>query len=165
MNADQWHYLVDTWDSNTNRQEIYVDGIFDGFSDTAANDDPGGPFTLSIGIRTGKSEYYAGLIDDVRVYDRVLTPDEIAQLFSEGAPVECPTLTLSGIVAQSRDLRGDGLCEDINGNGRLDFNDVVMFFENLNTPEVQGNWRVFDFNSNGGVDMGDVIVLFEKFVD
>ena len=46
----------------------------------------------------------------------------------------------------------------------LDFDDVVTFFENFNTPEVQNNWSVFDFNSNGRVDMDDLMALFERII-
>ena len=165
FNAGQWYHLAGTWDFGTSRQEIYINGVLDASSDVNADDDPGGPFTLSIGVRTGKTQYYAGLIDEVRIYSRVLSPAELAQLHSSGAPAEAPECpTLSGFAAQSQDLTADGLCEDINGNGRLDFSDIVRLFENLNTPEVQDNWMVFDFNSNGRVDMDDVIVLFERII-
>jgi len=55
----------------------------------------------------------------------------------------------------------DGLYEDVNGNGRLDFNDVVVFFDNLawcgaNAPSG------FDFSGNGRVDFSDVVGLFNR---
>jgi hypothetical protein len=105
-------------------------------------------------------------MDEVRIYSRVLSQVELAQLYSAGAPdepLECPIL--SGFTARSQDLTADGLCEDVNGNSRLDFSDVVGFFENLNAPEVQDYWSVFDFNSNGRVDMDDVFVLFDMLIN
>ena len=74
----------------------------------------------------------------------------------------CPTLP--GLPAPAGDLDGDGLCEDINGNGRLDFDDVAEFFEHLNSVEVQSNISKFDFNGTGTVDMDDIVHLFGKLL-
>jgi len=61
------------------------------------------------------------------------------------------------------DPDGDGLCEDINGNGRLDFNDVVVFFNNLEWAERQPiECWCYDFNGNGRIDFDDVKKLFDK---
>jgi PKD repeat protein len=56
----------------------------------------------------------------------------------------------------------DGRYEDINGNSRLDFHDVVTFSRNLDW--ARDNTGVgsspFDFNGNGGIDSGDVTLLY-----
>ena len=57
------------------------------------------------------------------------------------------------------DVNGDGLFEDINGNGRLDFNDVVLFFRYFNV--FRGYPQYFDFNKNGRVDFNDVVTLYK----
>ena len=57
----------------------------------------------------------------------------------------------------------DGLYEDINGNGRKDFNDVVVFFNYLKwVEENQPCIKCFDFNKNGRIDFDDVVKLFEE---
>ena len=56
------------------------------------------------------------------------------------------------------DLDGDGVFEDINGNGRLDFNDVVALFENLPNAEVPFQ----DINGNGRIDFDDIVELFKQ---
>ena len=57
----------------------------------------------------------------------------------------------------------DGLYEDINGNGRKDFNDVVVFFNYLEwVEENQPCIECFDFNKNGRIDFDDVVKLFEE---
>jgi len=57
---------------------------------------------------------------------------------------------------------GDGLYEDINGNGMLDFDDVVAFYQNM--AWVIGNTYVgiepYDFNGNGRIDYDDIVVLY-----
>ncbi len=60
------------------------------------------------------------------------------------------------------DPDSDGLYEDINGNGRKDFNDVVIFFENLEWAAANEPVAYFDFNSNGRIDFNDIIRLFEE---
>ena len=74
----------------------------------------------------------------------------------------CPTV--GGSTEPSRDANSDFKCEDLNGNGRLDFSDVVLFFWSLDTPEVLNNADDFDFNGNGLVDMADVVSLFNMTV-
>ena len=69
--------------------------------------------------------------------------------------------TLPGMSSPAQDLDGDGLAEDTNGNGRLDFADIVALFSHLSSPEVQNNQSYFDFNGSGGVDMADVVELFD----
>ena len=57
----------------------------------------------------------------------------------------------------------DGLYEDINGNGRKGFNDVVVFFNYLKwVEENQPCIECFDFNKNGRIDFDDVVKLFEE---
>jgi len=60
------------------------------------------------------------------------------------------------------DPDGDGLFEDINGNGMLDFDDVVAFYQNM--AWVTANTAVgidpYDFNGNGRIDYDDVVLLY-----
>ncbi|WP_435065485.1 S8 family serine peptidase [Halobaculum sp. EA56] len=63
--------------------------------------------------------------------------------------------------ARPTDPDGDGKYEDINGNNRVDFNDVVTLFLNLDDPAVTNNSDAYDFNDNGSIDFNDVVTLFE----
>ena len=60
------------------------------------------------------------------------------------------------------DPDGDGDYEDLNGNGKLDFNDVVVLSDNLDSTAVTKYRHAFDFNSNGRIDSGDVAALFDE---
>jgi|GEM_PF-6839212 len=60
------------------------------------------------------------------------------------------------------DVDGDGLFEDFNGNGVLDFSDVVLFFRYFDSQEVQQCRQLYDFNKNGKLDLNDVIQLFRR---
>ena len=54
-------------------------------------------------------------------------------------------LMFPGMLLPSQDLDGDGTTEDINGNSRLDFADVVLLFRHLDSDVVQINPEYFDF--------------------
>ena len=56
----------------------------------------------------------------------------------------------------------DGKYEDLNANGMKDFDDVIVYFNNI--AWMQGNEPVspFDFNGNGMLDFDDIIRLFGK---
>jgi PKD repeat protein len=70
-----------------------------------------------------------------------------------------PTLTQA-----PTDPDRDGLYEDINGNGEIDYDDIVEFFWNMDW--VTGNTAVgiipYDFNGNGYLDYDDIVLLFEE---
>jgi hypothetical protein len=63
---------------------------------------------------------------------------------------------------EPRDLDGDGLFEDLNGNGRLDFADVVLFFKHKDFIEVNWGASLTDFNGNGRLDFDDIVKLFKR---
>ena len=75
----------------------------------------------------------------------------------------CPKLPNMTSFARDTDL--DGLCEDINGNERLDFADVVTLFVNIGEPVIRDNAERFDFNGNTFADMQDVIELFRILLE
>ncbi len=67
-----------------------------------------------------------------------------------------------GYTVPPTDTDNDGLCEDVNGNGRLDFDDVVAFYVNMDWIRANTSVGVapFDFNGNGRIDYDDVVVLY-----
>ncbi|SER71868.1 alkaline phosphatase PhoX [Natrinema salaciae] len=60
------------------------------------------------------------------------------------------------------DVDGDGLYEDVNGNGRLDYDDVVVLFEHIESDSVTLNVDAYDFNDNGRIDYDDVAELYDE---
>jgi len=59
-----------------------------------------------------------------------------------------------------KDLDGDNLYEDINGDGLANYQDVIDFFQNFFYIQSTEYWEFFDFNHNGVLDLGDTIGLF-----
>ncbi len=69
-------------------------------------------------------------------------------------------VTVPGGTGVPGDLDGDGFCEDVNGNGRVDFGDVVLFFNQMSWIAANEPIALFDYNGNGRIDFADVVWLF-----
>ena len=59
------------------------------------------------------------------------------------------------------DPDNDGRYEDLNGNGRLDYADIQLLFDNFDRDSVRLNEAAYDFNENGRLDFDDVVDLYE----
>ncbi|MDD1709605.1 MAG: protease inhibitor I42 family protein [Methanoregulaceae archaeon] len=71
-------------------------------------------------------------------------------------------IPVPGFTGTPTDPDFDGLYEDLNANERIDFNDVVVFFRNMewiaqNEPAV-----CFDLNGNERIDFNDIVTLFKE---
>ena len=86
-----WHHIVVTYDGSSSADglKIYVDAMQEitsvyrnSLSSTIQN-----PASLKVAARsygTGTTQHLNGTIDDVRIYDKALSADEIEQLYFEG---------------------------------------------------------------------------------
>ncbi len=59
------------------------------------------------------------------------------------------------------DLNKDGLYEDINGNGIMDFDDIVAYYDNMDWIEKNASVAFFDYNKNGLIDFDDIVKLYD----
>lgn len=76
----QWHHYACTYNASTNERIVYMDGVeIDG--DTTGGDFVG-TGTFYIGRQTALPVTYNGSIDEVRLYNRVLSPAEILTLYN-----------------------------------------------------------------------------------
>jgi PKD repeat protein len=73
-----------------------------------------------------------------------------------------PLVPFPGQAVLPRDLDGDGTYEDVNGNGRRDFADVTLFFNQLTWCASTEPVECFDFNGNGRIDFADAVWLFNR---
>ena len=76
--------------------------------------------------------------------------------------VKEPVLPFPGYVGNPLDLDGDGCYEDINGNSRRDFDDVVVLFKHMDWIKQNPSVGIdpYDFNKNGRLDFDDIVQLF-----
>ena len=62
------------------------------------------------------------------------------------------------------DPDGDGVYEDVTGNGEFTIGDVQAFYANYeDDPSIADNPEAFDFNGVGGVSIGDVQALYSQY--
>jgi hypothetical protein len=78
--------------------------------------------------------------------------------YAKGTPVRL----LPGCTNPPTDPDGDGIFEDLNGNGRLDFADVVLYFTQMMWISSNEPIAAFDLNGNGRIDFADIVALFNE---
>jgi competence protein ComEC len=71
-------------------------------------------------------------------------------------------VTVSGFSLPPTDPNFDGIFDDVNGNRRQDFADVVALFNQMDWIAANEPVGRFDFNGNGRMDFADVVRLFNN---
>jgi mono/diheme cytochrome c family protein len=125
--AGAWHHIAATYDGSrvADGVQIYVDGrpqklvvLLDELNQTFASKQP-----LRIGGGGGRAQRFRGAIDDVRVYQELLSPDQVLILATSQSIAE--------IVGMEADQRSEGQ--------RLKLR--MYFFEHHAPPAVQASYR------------------------
>jgi parallel beta-helix repeat protein len=70
--------------------------------------------------------------------------------------------SLPGYSSPPTDPDGDGIYEDLNGNDRLDFADVVLYFNQITWIAANEPIAAFDLNHNNRIDFADIVALFNE---
>ena len=121
----QWHHALVTYDGSF--QRLYIDTTLISSSAITGNITSNSNATLLGRDTTGASNYnFNGLMDDVRIYNRALSPQEISQLYSMGAATK---IASSGTASSSPLMNGlvgywtfdgkdviNGVARDMSGN-------------------------------------------------
>jgi len=83
---DQWYFVAATYDTDNDAYAVYLDGVLhkSGTYPSALAVPAANP--LSLGTRTGSSNYFDGTLDDVRIYDYALSASAIADLYAANPP-------------------------------------------------------------------------------
>lgn len=107
--AGEWYHVVGTRNAATREQRIYVDGVLSGKTTC-----PGGVFTASSGVSVGSGVYggestdwMTGGVDELGLASRVLSPEEIFDVYRAGRPVA--NHYLFAYFVEVSQGRGDGL--------------------------------------------------------
>ncbi len=75
-------------------------------------------------------------------------------------PTPWPVLTIPGGSGLPTWITVAGKYDDVNGNGRKDFADVVLYFNQMTWIAANEPVEGFDYNGNRRIDFADVVALF-----
>ena len=116
----QWHHVVATVSGTTGK--VYLDGSLDGTGDVGSI--PQNALDIFIGrshpygADAGENQYFHGLIDDVRIYNRALSASEVQDLYNstDGQQIS-GTIMLNVQPASHRASLGDSTVFSVSASG------------------------------------------------
>src|SRR5690606_3874712 len=83
--TDEWFHVVGVFDDAGNTIKLYINGEEDAsVSETGSVGTSSNPLTVGTWDAGGDSSEVNGVMDDVRVYSRALTPEEVQRLYQMG---------------------------------------------------------------------------------
>lgn len=98
LNDSNWHHIVETVSVNNSvcNVSIYVDGILEKSLSTAGSITATlhGATKTYFGSRNAVSNFYRGNLDELRIYNSILSTSEITQLYTYGNPNVPPKASL-----------------------------------------------------------------------
>lgn len=83
LSLNRWYHLVASYNDSADRIDFYIDGVLRSSATTTLSLLTNNQ-SLSIGARDSINNRFHGKIDDVRIYNRALSADEIHQLYVMG---------------------------------------------------------------------------------
>ena len=163
LNDNQWHHVVVTYDKVTSKKIFYLNGSVDATHTVHSNRPLGrGAVTRygTIGTTneddtfnhsgTTRQDYFNGLLDDLRLYDRAISLSEVGMLYSLGNRYGDPDG--DGLYNFEEEILGTNpLLADSDGDG---LNDSVEVQKSVIFQRIQGsfnfNQAALDAESRGG---------------
>lgn len=87
--SNKWYHIVASYDSSTGVSSIYINGVLDRsltnfFSGTIRKDSGDPRFRIGSGNYAPANDVFKGSIDEVRIYNRALSADEVSALYGKG---------------------------------------------------------------------------------
>jgi hypothetical protein len=180
----QWHHVAVVFENDGTPDVLDTKLYVDGQPDTTAASQGTAIDTAATGtVRIGESPWhnnpFAGLIDDVRIYDKVLTQDEIQQAMRGNPLLAADPEPGRGAIVDIRDadsLRWSAGDTAASHNVYFGRDRAAVTAATKDSPEYQGNqtrtslslaglvefgggdyyWRVDEVEADGSVQAGDV---------
>ncbi|MDZ7735440.1 MAG: DUF6701 domain-containing protein [Gammaproteobacteria bacterium] len=143
INDGDWHHVVLTRDAGSGDTKIYVDGVLETSGSTGSG--VIGNTYSSIGRiedTGGSPEYFEGDLDEVHIFNQVLTDDEVVVLRDSTHPC---ALAVSHFVISHDGTGINCLAEPVTVSARDSGNNVLTDYEGTITIDTQsgrGNWAL-----------------------
>lgn len=84
LSTETWYHTVATWDADGD-VTLYLDGSSVDSGSLADPEAKSGTNAFGARISTQQGDYYDGIIDDPRIYDKVLSDIEVSNLYNTGS--------------------------------------------------------------------------------
>jgi hypothetical protein len=142
---DTWYHVVVSYDQGGGGTALYVNGSLAGSGSYAAESfDTFSNQRWFLGHSNWADPDFAGLIDEVRIYDRALGGDAVASLYAEGASTDSDGDGVPDVAdacsdedATGFDTNADGCMDDSDGDGVADHLDACPGFDDAH--DVDGD--------------------------
>lgn len=79
LSNNNFYHITTTYNNTTKEKNIYINGILD---KTCTQQESNIAGTTNQTISIGGGSYISGLIDEIRIYNRALSPEEVKQLYN-----------------------------------------------------------------------------------
>jgi hypothetical protein len=118
ISAGTWYHIVGTYNSSPSHEVIYVDGVSNTTATGTLTTVLSNNYVLSIGNRTASSTSgftlpFKGIIDEVHIYNRTLTPSDVLQLYTNNGPAPIITSQPRNVTAYVGDTPIFGVGVDL----------------------------------------------------
>ncbi len=118
---NQWYHVLITRTS-AGTANIYINGVLSGSANQASGTPAAGTTNVIIGNNSVGARTFDGRIDELRLYNRILTASEITELYTQGNRVIANGVMTKGLVAHyslaQEDLASASVLNDLTPNNR-----------------------------------------------
>ena len=137
----KWHHVCLTYDGAV--LSIFLDGVLRQTTSAGVLDT--GLSALLIGVGVNGTSFYPGLLDEVRIYNRALSPTEVQQLKasedpdSDGDGILDRFETGTGVFVSAENTGTSPTNSDSDGDGLTDGQEVNTYHSNPNVRDTDGD--------------------------
>jgi hypothetical protein len=150
LNDGYWHHAVGVYDGTlaSDNVKLFIDGVLQATTHNHTQNIPDVPEPLTIGATKSRdgstiADFFDGIIDDVRIYDRALSPAEVIELLNYEPPT--PVVQIQSVITEKL-----ALLEQLNDALDKEQEIIVSLDESL----ASGDY--------GGLTRGDITAARQK---